>query len=57
MIWGHCTGFSGRGNYPQAIGTQPVSAAPECGADTDDILRELGYSAEAIATLHARHVI
>src|SRR4030095_9736816 len=23
MIWGHCTGFSGRGNYPQAIGTQP----------------------------------
>jgi len=23
MIWGHCTGFSGRGNYPQATGTRP----------------------------------
>jgi len=34
-----------------------VSAAPECGADTDDILRELGYGAEAIAALRARQVI
>jgi formyl-CoA transferase len=34
-----------------------VSAAPECGADTDAILRELGYSAEAIAALRARQVI
>lgn len=34
-----------------------VSAAPECGADTDDILRELGYGAEAIAVLRARQVI
>jgi crotonobetainyl-CoA:carnitine CoA-transferase CaiB-like acyl-CoA transferase len=28
-----------------------VSAAPECGTDTDDILRELGYGTEAIAAL------
>jgi crotonobetainyl-CoA:carnitine CoA-transferase CaiB-like acyl-CoA transferase len=34
-----------------------VSAAPECGADTDAILQELGYDAEAIAALHARQVI
>jgi crotonobetainyl-CoA:carnitine CoA-transferase CaiB-like acyl-CoA transferase len=34
-----------------------VSAAPECGADTDDILRELGYEAETIAVLRARRVI
>ncbi len=34
-----------------------VSAAPECGADTDDILRELGYEAETIAALRARRVI
>src|SRR5499425_578582 len=34
-----------------------VSAAPECGADTDDILRELGYGADAIAALRARQVI
>ena len=34
-----------------------VSAAPECGADTDAILRELGYGAEAIAALRARQVI
>jgi formyl-CoA transferase len=34
-----------------------VSAAPECGADTDDILRELGYGTEAIAALRARKVI
>ena len=26
MIWGHWTEFSGRGNYPQAIGTQPLIA-------------------------------
>jgi formyl-CoA transferase len=34
-----------------------VSAAPECGADTDAILQELGYGAEAIAALRAQHVI
>jgi formyl-CoA transferase len=34
-----------------------VSAAPECGADTDAILRELGYGAEAIAALRARQVV
>jgi crotonobetainyl-CoA:carnitine CoA-transferase CaiB-like acyl-CoA transferase len=34
-----------------------VSAAPECGADTDAILQELGYGAEAIATLRAHQVI
>ncbi len=34
-----------------------VSAAPECGADTDDILRELGYGTEAIAALRSRQVI
>jgi formyl-CoA transferase len=34
-----------------------VSAAPECGVDTDDILREMGYGAEAIAALRARQVI
>jgi crotonobetainyl-CoA:carnitine CoA-transferase CaiB-like acyl-CoA transferase len=34
-----------------------VSAAPACGADTDDILRELGYGAETIAALRARQVI
>src|ERR671914_146887 len=34
-----------------------VSAAPECGADTDDILRELGYEPDAIAALRARQVI
>jgi formyl-CoA transferase len=34
-----------------------VSAAPECGADTDDILRELGYETDAIAALRARQVI
>jgi formyl-CoA transferase len=34
-----------------------VHAAPECGADTDDILRELGYEADAIAALRARQVI
>jgi crotonobetainyl-CoA:carnitine CoA-transferase CaiB-like acyl-CoA transferase len=34
-----------------------VRAAPECGADTDDILRELGYETDAIAALHARQVI
>lgn len=34
-----------------------VSAAPECGADTDDILSELGYDTEAIAALRSRQVI
>ena len=34
-----------------------VSAAPVCGADTDAILQELGYGAEAIAALRARQVI
>jgi crotonobetainyl-CoA:carnitine CoA-transferase CaiB-like acyl-CoA transferase len=34
-----------------------VSAAPECGADTDDILAELGYGADEIAVLRARQVI
>ena len=34
-----------------------VIAAPACGVDTDDILRELGYGAEAIAALRAQHVI
>ena len=34
-----------------------VSAAPECGADTDDILREMGYEMDAIAALRARQVI
>src|SRR5215470_9877931 len=34
-----------------------VSAAPDCGADTDAILGELGYGAEAIAVLRARQVI
>jgi len=34
-----------------------VRAAPACGADTEDILRELGYGAEAIAALRARQVI
>jgi formyl-CoA transferase len=34
-----------------------MSAAPECGADTDDILQELGYEPAAIAALRARQVI
>ena len=34
-----------------------VSAAPECGAHTDEILSELGYDAEAIAALRARQVV
>jgi len=34
-----------------------VRAAPACGADTDDILRDLGYGAEEIAALRARQVI
>jgi crotonobetainyl-CoA:carnitine CoA-transferase CaiB-like acyl-CoA transferase len=34
-----------------------VSAAPECGADTDAILQELGYGEEAIAALRTRQVI
>jgi formyl-CoA transferase len=34
-----------------------VNAAPECGADTDDILREMGYGTDAIAALRARQVI
>jgi len=34
-----------------------VRVAPECGADTDAILQELGYGAEAIAALRARQVI
>ena len=34
-----------------------ASAAPECGAETDAILRELGYEPEAMAALRARRVI
>lgn len=34
-----------------------VSAAPECGADTDAILGELGYDAAAIAGLRDRKVV
>jgi crotonobetainyl-CoA:carnitine CoA-transferase CaiB-like acyl-CoA transferase len=34
-----------------------VSAAAECGAHTDDILSELGYSADEIADLRKRQVI
>jgi formyl-CoA transferase len=34
-----------------------VSAAAECGAHTDDILAELGYSADAIADLRKRQII
>jgi crotonobetainyl-CoA:carnitine CoA-transferase CaiB-like acyl-CoA transferase len=34
-----------------------VNAAPECGADTADILREMGYETDAIAALRARQVI
>lgn len=34
-----------------------VSATPECGAHTDDILAEIGYNPEEIAALRARRVI
>ena len=34
-----------------------VSAAPECGAHTDEILSELGYDADEITALRARQVI
>jgi formyl-CoA transferase len=34
-----------------------VSAAAECGAHTDDILAELGYSADEIADLRKRQII
>lgn len=34
-----------------------VSAAPECGAHTDEILTDLGYGAPEIAALRARRVI
>jgi crotonobetainyl-CoA:carnitine CoA-transferase CaiB-like acyl-CoA transferase len=38
--------------------TQPAvcSPAPEHGQHTDEILAELGYSAEEIARLHTEHV-
>ena len=34
-----------------------VSAAPEAGAHTDDILADLGYDAAAIADFHARDIV
>jgi formyl-CoA transferase len=34
-----------------------VNAAAECGAHTDEILAEMGYGADEIATLRARQVI
>lgn len=34
-----------------------VSATPECGAHTDDILAEIGYNPEEIAALRARRVV
>ena len=37
--------------------TLPVKAAPKLGADTDAILRELGYDAAAIAALHDKKVV
>jgi crotonobetainyl-CoA:carnitine CoA-transferase CaiB-like acyl-CoA transferase len=37
--------------------TLPVKAAPPLGADTDDILGELGYTADDIARLHDDRVV
>jgi crotonobetainyl-CoA:carnitine CoA-transferase CaiB-like acyl-CoA transferase len=37
--------------------TLPTQAAPALGADTDDILAGLRYSAESIAALRARNVV
>src|SRR6266704_2414941 len=33
MIWGHCTRFSGRSNYPQATGTRPKIEAHKAHQD------------------------
>jgi crotonobetainyl-CoA:carnitine CoA-transferase CaiB-like acyl-CoA transferase len=40
--------------YPRE---QPPRPAPEQGADTDDILRELGYGAAQLAELRAAYVV
>jgi crotonobetainyl-CoA:carnitine CoA-transferase CaiB-like acyl-CoA transferase len=34
-----------------------VAATPECGAHTDEVLRELGYDDQAIGGLRARKVV
>ena len=38
-------------------GAAPKTPAPLAGADTDEVLAELGYGADEIARLHAEHVV
>jgi crotonobetainyl-CoA:carnitine CoA-transferase CaiB-like acyl-CoA transferase len=38
-------------------GASPKSPAPLASADTDEVLRELGYDAAEIAELHTAHVV
>src|SRR6266545_1093738 len=42
MIEGHCTGFSGRGNYPQATGTRPGRRKDEVFLQLKELLDPFG---------------
>jgi crotonobetainyl-CoA:carnitine CoA-transferase CaiB-like acyl-CoA transferase len=42
---------------PVRAGPHPTNPAPPMGADTDELLRELGYDAEDIVQLRERSVI
>jgi formyl-CoA transferase len=37
--------------------TPEITGSPLLGEDTDDVLAELGYDAEAVAAMHANRVV
>ena len=49
--------FAGSGFRLEHGGGRLDHMAPALGAHTDEVLRSLGYDADAIAELHAREVV